>query len=100
VNGSTVQSVLGAASGALRSGSVLVKDARAAWTMAVGSELLDLVADMVALGPGWTDQHADTLRLGVMNALVHVPKVQGVEARQIGGGISAVVTISRRWLAA
>ncbi len=97
MNENTVATVFTAAAGALRSGAVLIKDARGVWIMGAAAELVELARQLVAAGPGWSEQHGDELRLGIMDALGHVPGVRGNEARDIGRGVAALVVVSRRW---
>ena len=97
MSGQTVAAVLTGAAGALRAGSVLVKVARGVWIMGAAAELVELAQQLVVAGPGWGEEHGDALRLGVMDALGHVPGVRGNEARDIGRGVAALVVVSRRW---
>jgi hypothetical protein len=96
MSGQTVAAVLTGAAGALRAGSVLVKDARGVWIMGAAAELVELAQQLVVAGPGWGEEHGDALRLGIMDALGHVPGVRGNEARDIGRGVASLVVVSRR----
>ena len=97
MSGQTVAAVLTGAAGALRSGAVLIRDDRGVWIMGAAAELVEMAQQLIAAGPGWSEAHGDALRLGVMDALGHVPGVRGNEARDVGRGVAAVVALTRRW---
>jgi hypothetical protein len=96
----TVAAVLVAAAGAARSGAIALRDQRAAWAIEAGAEALELAGTLVAAGPDWSSLHAEALRTGLGDVLVHLPDVRPGEARKVADGVSAAVSIIRRWMGA
>jgi hypothetical protein len=58
-----------------------------------------LRADLLQLGAGWTGPHARAVEGGLCDALAEVPGVSDQEAQRIARGVSAAVTVVRRWVA-
>lgn len=91
---------LALAAGGLRAAaSGLRGDAPAVWMLHAGAHLVELSADMLALGSGWTGPHARTVEGGLSDALAEVPGVSDQEAQRIARGVSSAVSVVRRWVA-
>jgi hypothetical protein len=88
---------LALAAGGLRSAHAAASASPLAWTLRAGAAACDLAADLVALGAGWTGPHARAVEGGLCDALAELPGVSDQEAQRIARGVSAAVSVVRRW---
>jgi hypothetical protein len=88
-----------AAGGMRAAASGLRADAPAVWALYAGAQLVELTADLLQLGAGWTGPHARAVEGGLCDALAELPGVSDQEAQRIARGVSAAVTVVRRWVA-
>ena len=86
-----------AAGGMRAAASGLRADAPAVWALHAGAQLVELAADLLSLGSGWTGPHARAVEAGLCDALAEVPGVSDQEAQRIARGVSAAVSVVRRW---